>query len=163
MRGFLFLPILIFQLITTSCEPQKGVSVQNQNPAAATAKPQQNIVYLFFDIEKNPDGTETVRHTDTKITEGILKNATIDNKPSVPGNLFISILGKNGEVVEERIIEDPLNPLLEVYAEEGLSKNKLQLTKGQFSVRFNQKGDIAAVKVEKITPNSKNALITVKL
>ena len=65
--------------------------------------------------------------------------------------------------MEERIIEDPLNPVLEVYAEEGLSKNKLKLQKAQFSVRFNQKGEISNVKVEKITSNSKTTLISLKL
>lgn len=154
----LFLANFIF---FTSCDSQSAVSASS---AAAVAKPvESKIVYLFFEIEKAENGVEKVTLTDTKTTAGVVKNGAIDNKPSVPGNLLISLLGNNGEVVEERIIEDPLNPLLEVYAEEGLSKNKLKLAKAQFSVRFNQKGEISQVKIEKITENAKNNLLTFKL
>jgi hypothetical protein len=73
------------------------------------------------------------------------------------------MLGKDGGIIEERIIEDPLNPVLEVYAEEGLNKAKVKLKKADFSVRFNQKGTITSVKVEKLTINSKNNLLTIKL
>lgn len=149
-------------ILLNSCDSQSVTSASSASTIAA--KPVENsIVYLFFDIEKSENGAEKVTLTDTKITEGLVKNGAIENKPSIPGNLLISMLGANGEVLEERIIEDPLNPLLEVYAEEGLSKNKLKLTKAQFSVRFNQKGEISSVKIEKITENSKNNLLTFKL
>lgn len=92
-----------------------------------------------------------------------MKSGAIDNKPNVPSNLLISMLDSNGKVLEERIIEDPLNPLMEVYAEEGLSKTKMSLKKAEFSIRFNQKGEVATVIVEKITENSKIKLITLKL
>ena len=150
-------------LLVSSCDTQSSSSQYSTTTAASTKVVENAIVYLFFEIEKDSNGLEKVTLTNTKTTEGFLKNGSIVNKPSTPGNLVISLLGKNGAVVEERIIEDPLNPLLEVYAEEGLSKNKLQLTKGQFSVRFNQKREISSVKIEKITPNSKNTLITLKL
>ena len=150
-------------LLVSSCDTQSSSSQYSTTTAASTKVVENAIVYLFFEIEKDSNGLEKVTLTNTKTTEGFLKNGSIVNKPSTPGNLVISLLGKNGAVVEERIIEDPLNPLLEVYAEEGLSKNKLQLTKGQFSVRFNQKREISSVKIEKITPNSNNTLITLKL
>ena len=150
-------------LLVSSCDTQSSSSQDSTTTAASTKVVENAIVYLFFEIEKDSNGLEKVTLTNTKTTEGFLKNGSIVNKPSTAGNLVISLLGKNGAVVEERIIEDPLNPLLEVYAEEGLSKNKLQLTKGQFSVRFNQKREISSVKIEKITPNSKNTLITLIL
>lgn len=150
-------------LLVSSCDTQSSSSQDSTTTAASTKVVENAIVYLFFEIEKDSNGLEKVTLTNTKTTEGFLKNGSIVNKPSTAGNLVISLLGKNGAVVEERIIEDPLNPLLEVYAEEVLSKNKLQLTKGQFSVRFNQKREISSVKIEKITPNSKNTLITLKL
>ena len=150
-------------LLVSSCDTQSSSSQYSTTTAPSTKLGENAIVYLFFEIEKDSNGLEKVTLTNTKTTEGFLKNGSIVNKPSTAGNLVISLLGKNGAVVEERIIEDPLNPLLEVYAEEGLSKNKLQLTKGQFSVRFNQKGEISSVKIEKITPNSKNSLITFTL
>lgn len=150
-------------LVVSSCDTQSSSSQHSTTTSPSTKVVENAIVYLFFEIEKDSNGLEKVNLTNTKTTEGFLKNGSIVNKPSTPGNLVISLLGKNGAVVEERIIEDPLNPLLEVYAEEGLSKNKLQLTRGQFSVRFNQKGEISSVKIVKITPNSKNTLITLKL
>ena len=149
-------------LLLGACNSQKTSSTQSSAPAP-TVVAKNSIIFLFFEIEKEADGLEKVKLTDTKIAEGFVKNASLENKAPNPGNLYISLLGNNGEVVEERIIEDPLNPLLEVYAEEGLSKNKLNLKKAHFSLRFNQKGEISSVKVEKITEQSKNHLITLKL
>lgn len=126
-------------------------------------KPENKIVFLFFEIEKAENGIEKVTLTKTTASAGFVKNASIDNTASTAGNLLISLIGKNGNVLEERIMEDPLNPLLEVYAEEGLSKNKINLQKAEFSVRFNQKGEISAVKIEKITSNSKINLLTLQL
>ena len=157
-------PLLLLAICVciNSCNVQ--TATVNSSASNNAAKPVENkIIYLFFEIEKQEGSTEKVTLTETKSTQGFVKNGAIDNKPAIPGNLLISLLGNNGEVMEERIIEDPLNPVLEVYAEEGLSKNKLKLQKAQFSVRFNQKGEISTVKVEKITANSKNTLISLKL
>lgn len=162
MRLSSYLQLLIALTLLLHCGSQTSV-ISESTTTPALNKTENNIVYLFFEIEKTANGLEKVKLTDTKIAEGFVKNASIENKASVPGNLLISFLGKNGEVLEERVIEDPLNPLLEVYAEEGLSKNKLTLNKAEFSVRFNQKGEISNVKVEKITEKSKNTLITLKL
>lgn len=158
-RLFLLLGI---SLLLNSCDSQQ-TSTFNSGATTPTKVVENRIVYLFFEIEKDGNSLEKVKLTDTKIAEGFVKNASIENKSATPGNLYISLLGKSGEVLEERIIEDPLNPLLEVYAEEGLSKNKLNLKKAHFSIRFNQKGEISSVKVEKITEQSKNHLITLKL
>lgn len=151
----------IFTLMT-SC------NVQSVNPGNSVWIPkvvtvENSIVYLFFEIEKMPSGSEKITHTDTKITKGIMKNTSVKNSENVQGNLLITMLGKGGEIVEERIIEDPLNPVLEVYAEDGLSKSKVNLPKAEFSIRFNQKGTISSVKVEKISASSKINLITLKL
>ena len=157
-------PLLIFgiSLLLNSCDSQP-TSTFNSGAATPTKVVENRIVYLFFEIEKDGNSLEKVKLTDTKIADGFVKNASLENKAPNPGNLYISLLGKSGEVLEERIIEDPLNPLLEVYAEEGLSKNKLNLKKAHFSIRFNQKGETSSVKVEKITEQSKNHLITLKL
>lgn len=160
LLSFCSLSILFVSMV--SCNVQSATP----NGSGSTIKvvtPENSIVYLFFEIENTPSGMEKVTHTDTKITKGIIKNTAIDNKENMAGNLLITMLGKSGEVLEERIIEDPLNPVLEVYAEDGLSKNKVNLKKADFSIRFNQKGEISSVKVEKITANSKNNLITLKL
>ena len=161
MTKIFSLLLLAICVCINSCNVQ--TATVNSSASNTAAKPVENkIIYLFFEIEKE-GSTEKVTLTETKSTQGFVKNGAIDNKPAIPGNLLISLIGNNGEVKEERIIEDPLNPVLEVYAEEGLSKNKLKLQKAQFSVRFNQKGEISTVKVEKIISNSKTTLISLKL
>lgn len=162
MRLYSFFHLLIILTLLLNCGSKNSVA-SDSSPISAVTKTENSIVYLFFEIEKSENGLEKVKLTGTKISEGFIKNASIENKASLPGNLLISFLNKSGAVLEERIIEDPLNPILEVYAEEGLSKNKLNLKKAEFSVRFNQKGEISNVKVEKITEKSKNTLITLKL
>ncbi len=161
-RSFIYTVLISFSCFLHSCETQSASS-GNSTSSATIAPPENSIVFLFFQIEKLISGDEKVLHTDTKITPGIMKSGAIDNKPNVPSNLLISMLDSNGKVLEERIIEDPLNPLMEVYAEEGLSKTKMSLKKAEFSIRFNQKGEVATVIVEKITENSKIKLITLKL
>ena len=162
MSRFFFIILSGTLLVMNSCRSQ-SVSSMNSGTTASPQPLENKIVYLFFEIEKAENGVEKVKLTDTKVSPGMIKNASIENKENVAGNLLISMIGKNGEVLEERIMEDPLNPVLEVYAEDGLSKNQLKLSKAEFSVRFNQKGEISSVKVEKITSNSKNNLITIKL
>lgn len=161
MSRFLFSALLI--LMVVCCEPQQNVSTGNQNPTAEPAKPKQNIVFLFFEIERNQSGTETLRLTDKKITEGFVKNSSLENKPNIPGNIAVTFLGKDGQIISERIIEDPLNPMMETYSEEGINKEKMNFPKAEFSLRFNQNGDISAVTLEKITQTSKTKLLTIKL
>ncbi|MEC5157908.1 hypothetical protein [Chryseobacterium sp. MP_3.2] len=161
-RSFIYTVLIYFSFFLSSCETQ-DVSSSNSTSSPTIATTKNSIVFLFFQIEKLTSGEEKVLHTGTKTTQGIMKGGAINNKPNVAGNLLISMLGINGEVLEERIIEDPLNPLMEVYAEEGLSKTKMTFNKAEFSVRFNQKGEVAAVTVQKITDNSKIKLITLKL
>ncbi len=151
--------------VLAACNSQKPDVTKHSSVAQSeTAKTNENnIVYLFFEIEKTSNRTETVKHTNTTIKQGILKSASVDTKEKTTGNFIISMLSKNGEIIEERIIEDPLNPVLESYSEEGLEKKQVNLRKAEFSVRFNQKGDVASVKIEKITAESKKHLMTIQL
>ena len=152
----------LFLCLMVACESQ-SLNSSASNGSSKSIPHQNTIVYLFFEMEATSAGGEKVTHTDTKIAEGTLKSSSVENKENIPGNLLITMLGKDGGIIEERIIEDPLNPVLEVYAEEGLNKAKVKLKKADFSVRFNQKGTITSVKVEKLTINSKNNLLTIKL
>lgn len=156
-----------FQLFTVliflfSCSSQKSVGVESAiNNFTKTGE--NKIVYLFFEIEKTANGTEQVKHTDTKITEGTLKTGSLRNKEHLPGNIQVTFLGKDGKSVSEQIIEDPLNPMMETYAQEGMNKEKINLPKAEFSIRFNQTGNISSVQLEKITEKSTSHLITLKL
>lgn len=163
MKSFTSIKIFALLFILSACDSQKSVSVSSNSAASQPKTVENNIVYLFFEIERQPNGNEKITHTDTKTTKGILKNNSIENEPRVPGKILITMLRNNGETVEERIIEDPLNPILESYSEEGLDKKQMNLQKAEFSLRFNQKGDVSSIKMEKILTNSKNHLITIKL
>lgn len=157
-----YFQIFIVSILLLNCDSQTSV-VKETTSISTIKKSENNIVYLFFEIEKTANGTEQVKHTDTKTTEGILKKGSIENKENLPGNIAVTFLGKDGKVISERIIEDPLNPMMETYSEEGLNRKKLKFPKAEFSIRFNQIGEISSVQLEKITANSKNHLITIKL
>lgn len=164
-RFSIFLNIILFGFLL-SCDSQQSATGSNSTSANAISKPVKNensIVYLFFTIEKSANGTELVTHTDTKITAGFLKNASIENRQNMPGNIAVTFIGKDGEIIAERIIEDPLNPMMETYSEEGINKEKMNFPKAEFSVRFNQTGKISKVILEKINTQSKNNLITINL
>ncbi len=163
MRLFAFLFLSVTLFFISSCDTQKTETRSNTASTPQTRTTENNIVYLFFEIEKKSNGNEQVKHTETKITEGILKNASIDNKEKIPGNIIVTMLGNDGKTVEERIIEDPLNPMMESYSEEGLNREKMNYPKAEFSVRFNQKGEVSSVKLEKISEKSITHLITIKL
>ncbi len=163
MRLFLFLFAILAIEFTKSCGNRKSASSAPQASAVAAAAPISQIVFLFFEIEKTPNGTEIVKHTGTTKANGLMKKQTVENHPAKNGNILISFLGKDGNVQEERIIEDPLNPIMESYTQSGLEREQMKLNKAEFSVRFNQSGETATIKLEKITSNSKTHLLTLQL
>ena len=149
-------------LLTVSCKSSMNAgnsaisSVKNDIPADA-------IVYLFFTIEKMNNGSELVKHSETQVSPGTLKKGSLENHEKSAGNILITFLDASGNSVSERIIEDPLNPLMEIYTEEGLNREKMNLPKAEFSVRFSKDPAIASVKLEKITQNSTIPLLTLNL
>ena len=149
----------------SSCNSQQSTSaISAQNPPTTnTTNLENKIVYLFFTIERSENGNEIVKFTDKKITDGIIKNASINDKEYAAGNILVTFLAKDGKEISRRIIEDPLNPEMEIYAEEGLDREKIKLPKAEFSIRFNQTGKISQVILEKINSNSKTNLATIKL
>lgn len=155
-----YLSAILF--LTSGCDSQQSV-VPATSSSPSPNSTENSMIYLFFEIEKTAGNTEKITHTETKIAKGILKSASVENEERLPGNLIITVLGTDDNILEERIIEDPLNPILESYSEEGLNKQKMNFPKAEFSVRFNQKGNASSVKIEKITASSKNHLITIKL
>lgn len=154
-------------LMMMSCNSQKsasgGSSSTFSNTATVTKASENAIVFLFFTIEKEANGNEKVTLTDKKITPGTIKNSSLENHENIPGNIRITFIGKNGEELSERFVENPLNPMMEVYTQEGINKEKMNLQKADFSVRFNQTGETSSVVLEKIAENSKKHLMTLKL
>lgn len=154
--------IFIFLMLVVSCGSQKTVTAENSSKTA-TKTMENKIVYLFFEIEKTKNGTDHIKHTDTKITDGTLKTGSLQNKEYLPGNIQVTFLGIDGKSISEQIIEDPLHPMMETYAEDGMNKEKINLPKAEFSIRFNQTGNISSVQLNKITEKSISHLITIKL
>lgn len=162
MRLFSIVQASVMLFLLFSCKAQP-VAKQGQSTTPAITDQEKRIVYLFFEIQKDTNGPETVKLTDTKITPGTFKNASLENKEKIAGNIAVTFLSQDGNIISERIIEDPLNPMMETYTQGGLGREKLNLQKAEFSIRFNQTGNISAVQLEKITPNSKTQLITIQL
>lgn len=121
------------------------------------------MVYLFFSIERETNGNEVVKLVEKKSIPGTIKNASLENEDNIPGNIRVAFLAKDGQEISERFVENPLNPMMEVYTEEGINKERMNLQKAEFSVRFNQNGDTSAVILEKISTASKKHLLTIKL
>lgn len=168
MKNFSILLFLIIISSFSSCDSQTMISDQNSNSSIptnedATAKFKNNIIFLFFTIEKNGDGSELVKLTDKKIADGFVKNASLNDKEYAVGNILVTFLGKDGKEISKRIIENPLNPEMEIYAEEGMNREKINLSKAEFSIRFNQVGNVTEVHLEKINLKSKTNLIIIKL
>ena len=165
MKWFSIFLSLILLGFLLSCDSLQTSSVSNSGSALPTKsiKAENAIVYLFFTIEKNANGNELIKLTETKTAEGTIKKGSIINKEDLPGNISISFLGKDGNILSEQIIEDPLHPMMEIYEDGNISKEKMNLPKAEFSIRFNQDGTISSVLLEKINTESKTKLITIKL
>lgn len=166
MRLFSTISTLMISAFLLNCSSHKSASVGNSSNSSINnqaTKAENSIVYLFFTLEKEANGNEVVKHTETKVIPGSIKNASLENHENAPGNIRVTFLGKDGKEISERFVENPLNPMMEVYTEEGINKEKMTLQKADFSIRFNQTGETAAVTLEKIAANSKKHLITIKL
>lgn len=157
-----FAALLLLALLI-SCKPQNTFTADTILPDTRVSPVTSKIVFLFFEIQKNEAGKEIITHTGTTTAEGVAKEKTIENQTPKSGNIVISFLKANGDVLSQRILEDPLNPEVETYSPDGLNREKLKLNKAEFSIRFNQAGDIATVRLEKITPTAKTHLYTLKL
>lgn len=121
------------------------------------------IVYLFFKVEKTNSGSEKITLQEKKITDGKLKSNLIsgENDGSI-GDFVISMTDTNGKEIVRQMIEDPLNPTMEVYGKD-ISRKKISLQDAEFSVRYSHSAEIQMVKVEKITNSGKQLLFTQKL
>jgi hypothetical protein len=159
--AYLFLSLLF--LISCSTKTSATANLTSLSKTENAEDSANNIVYLFFEIEKSENGVEKVMLTDKKTTVGILKEGSVEDKENISGNIKVAFLNKEGEKISERIIEDPLNPMMEIYTQEGINKEKMNLQKAEFSIRFNQTGNIASVQLEKINKESKTPLLTIKL
>ncbi|CAA7194742.1 hypothetical protein CHRY9293_01030 [Chryseobacterium potabilaquae] len=122
------------------------------------------IIYLFFQVEKNISGQYKIALQDKKITEGKLKSIpSFSEKALKVGDLIISLMDSNNKDVVKQILEDPLNPIMENYSEEGISRNLVPLQKAEFSIRYSKLKSITMIKIEKKTLSGTQIIFTEKL
>lgn len=157
---FFILPTFLFCNFLQVRDLNREGAVRNEK----IEKSKDQIVYLFFKVEKNTSGIEKVMLEDKKITEGRLKSKpSFDKNAARTGDFIISLNDTSGKEISKQIVHDPLNPELERFGEEGISRNKVALQNAEFSVRYSHSDDIKIVKVEKITNDGNQLLLNQKL
>lgn len=163
MRNLLTINTLGLMCFLSSCGPQQTTAISSKTPEAPAHIQKSEILYLFFTIERQADGSETVRHTATTVAEGKLKNKTDTDASWTNGNLILTFTDAAGKTVMQRIVQNPLKQPVEVFTPGGMERDELKLQKADFSIRLNKTSELAAMKVEKIQNNAKIQLLTLKL
>ncbi|MCW3160343.1 hypothetical protein [Chryseobacterium oryctis] len=121
------------------------------------------IGYLFFKVEKEGSNVEKVTLQGKKLSEGKLKYTPKYNRDLANvGDFIITLTNSEGKEIVKQSIEDPLNPVMEVY-EENISRKKLSLQHAEFSIRYSHSNEITMLKVEKITNAGNQLLLNQKL
>lgn len=153
-------PVFLFCNFLQMKDLQGNSRVRNDKLLEA----KDQIVYLFFKVEKNNSGVEKIVLEDKKIMEGRLKSKpSFDRNSAKTGDFIISLNDANGKEIVKQIVGDPLNPELERFDEEGMSRNKVSLQNAEFSVRYSHSEEIKVVRVEKVTTDGSQLLFTQKL
>lgn len=146
-----YLTIILFTLVFISCGTTKEVEVFTEDEVKIPEEDASKIVFLYFDIEKTSGNNESINLTETQLVDGKLKENTILNAPMKEGNLILQILDDKKRVLEEQIIENPLNQNIEQYNQSGVtSSQKVEQAESQFYMRFNYKKEMKTVKILKI-------------
>ncbi|MGG7440981.1 hypothetical protein ACQ7CU_23245 [Chryseobacterium arthrosphaerae] len=124
----------------------------------------ERIIYLFFTADKDQSGHEKVILQHSKVSEGKLKlQPSFDRNDAQKGDYIITVAEAGGKELSRQLIKDPLNPVMEVYEKEGISRHKASLQSTEFSARFSYSENVQLVKVEKVTDAGVQLLFTQKL
>lgn len=159
LLNFFILPVFLFCNFM-QVDNLKQSKSRNENYSLSA----NQIVYLFFKVEKNNSGLEKITLQEKKITDGKLKSIqNSDESKGQNGDFIISLTNANGKEIIKQIVEDPLNPSREVYDREEISRAKISLQNAEFSVRYSQSAEIQMVKIEKISETGKRLVFTQKL
>lgn len=154
------IPVFIFCSFLQMNDLNQNTSAKNEN----SIKGKDQIGYLFFKIEKNESGLEKITLESKKVTEGKLKvMPTFDRNSAGMGDFVVSLTDENGKEIVKQTVEDPLNPNMESFEKEGISRHSVSLENAEFSIRYSHSADIRSVKVEKITKAGSQLLFNEKL
>nr|WP_315025743.1 hypothetical protein [uncultured Chryseobacterium sp.] len=159
------LTVLIVPIFLLCSFQKENELTQNGQIAAKTVvKKNERIIYLFFKADKDRSGSEKIVLQESKILEGRLKLApSFGRDEARKGDFVITVLEAGGKELSKQLVKDPLNPELEVYEKEGISRHQASLLNAEFSVRFSYSENIRSVKIEKVTDDGVQLLFTQKL
>ncbi|MDQ0592595.1 hypothetical protein QFZ37_000964 [Chryseobacterium ginsenosidimutans] len=162
MKNLIIFLSLTFYFISNFMQ-DRYLKADSESTTISSLKNTTKIVYLFFKVEKTNSGSEKITLQEKKITDGKLKSNSIsDENNGNIGDFVISMTNADGKEMIKQVIEDPLNPTMEVYGED-ISRKKISLQDAEFSIRYSYSEEIQMVKVEKITNSGKQLLFTQKL
>ena len=157
---FLILPTFVLYSFLTVKDLRYGGSSENVN----CQQDKNQIVYLFFKVEKTKSGPEKITLESKKITEGKLKSIpSFDRNSAGLGDFIISLTDASGKEIVKQLVEDPLNQNLESFDKDGIGRHKVSSDNAEFSVRYPHSGEIQIVKVEKVTHAGNQLLFNQKL
>ncbi|MCJ7933574.1 MAG: hypothetical protein MUW56_08025 [Chryseobacterium sp.] len=158
--NLLIVPAFLF----CSFQKESGLASVRSVTVENTVEKSDRIMYLFFKADKDRSGNERITLQETKISEGRLKiTPSFDRNEVQTGDFIITLMGADGKEAAQQRVKDPLNPELEVYEKEGLSRHRAPLQNAEFSVRFPYAENIQLVKIEKATDSGLQLLFTQKL
>lgn len=154
---------ILLSFFISSCYSGSNFSAYSSPENNTTATKANQIMFLFFEVEKDINGNEVIEMVRQQITEGTVKNEYMEEAKKEDGNFVVSLLDESGKTVKQFIVENPLTPVLEYYSEEGMGKQKMNFDRGEFSLRINFAPNIQEVKIEKISSQNHIELQTIKL
>ncbi|RQO34217.1 hypothetical protein DBR39_21960 [Chryseobacterium sp. KBW03] len=160
----LFNMLIVPAFLLCSFQKENELSQDRQLVQTKVTVKSDRIIYLFFKADKDQSGNVQIALQNTKIAEGRLKHiASFDRNEVHKGDLIITLAESGGKELAKQLVKDPLNPELEVYEKEGISRHKASLQNTEFSARFSYSGNVQLVKVEKATEDGVQLLFTQKL
>lgn len=157
MRNYKIASLLCFVLFTfVSCASK--TSIQPKIDKNTSETPVRKIVYLFFEAEKSSEN-DIVKLVDKKVYDGSFKNEDFGTSKEI-GNTYYKIIltDKNNKVYKISIIDNPLSPVFESYAENSMEKQIGKLSKAEFFYRYNDNGNLSKLEIYKFE-NNKSTLV----
>ncbi|MDH6251236.1 hypothetical protein M2347_000963 [Chryseobacterium sp. H1D6B] len=159
LLNLFILPVFLFCSFLQMSKLNMGSAVVNVD----SQKSKDQIVYLFFKVEKNNSGQEKITLEEKKMAEGKLKmTPDFDKNSAGIGDFIVSLTDVNGKEIIKQIVEDPLNQKMENF-EKGIDRHTVSVQNAEFSVRYSYTAEIKVVKVEKITNTGSQLLFNQKL
>ncbi|NIF07879.1 hypothetical protein F3J23_20845 [Chryseobacterium sp. Tr-659] len=157
LLNWLMIPVFLL------CSFQEKNELYPSGSASAITK-NDRIIYLFFKADRNSSGNEKVILQSSRISDGKLKHMpSFDRNEIQKGDFVITLAESGGKEIARQLVKDPLNPELEVYEKDGISRHKASLQNAEFSARFSYSENVQLIKVEKATDSGLQLVFTQKL